>query len=244
MILAKCCHDLDILLWMMADQPITRLHSFGSLLYFGPAHKPPGAPPRCTDGCPVAEECAFYAPRLYLTENVGWPTSAISVDPSYEARLHALQTGPYGRCVYQCDNDVVDHQVVTMEHANGALTTLVMHGHSQKEGRTMRYDGTRATLRASAVHGQEPEITLYDHRHETVERIPIPRLDDEYGHGGGDAGVMRAFIAAIQNPGGPVLTGVRASLESHLLAFAAEESRASGAAVDMAAYRARVEGGG
>ncbi len=244
MILAKCCHDLDVLTWMMAGQPVTRLHSLGSLLHFRPEHRPVGAPPRCTDGCPAADECAFYAPRQYLTDDVSWPTSAISTDLSYEARLHALQTGPYGRCVYQTDNDVVDHQVVTMEHANGALTTLVMHGHSAREGRTMRYDGTRATLRATAVHGEQPQIAVYDHRHETVEEIPIPALDDEYGHGGGDAGVMRAFIAAVQNPSGGVLTSARTALESHLLAFAAEESRAAGgAAVDMAAYRASVESG-
>ncbi len=240
MILQKCCHDLDILVWMLADHPIKRLQSFGSLLHFRTENRPPGAPPRCTDGCPVADDCAFYAPRQYLTDDVGWPTSAISADPSHAARLYALQTGPYGRCVYQSDNDVVDHQVVTMEHDNGALTTLVMHGHSHEEGRTMRYDGTRATLRASAVDGEQPQIAVYDHRYRTVEHIPIPQLDDEYGHGGGDAGVMQAFKAAVQNPSGPTLTSARNSLEGHLLAFAAEESRAIGAIVDMDIYRKKM----
>jgi predicted dehydrogenase len=239
MILAKCCHDLDILQWIMDGQPVKRLHSFGSLLHFRPDNAPPGAPLRCTDGCPVADACAFYAPRLYLTEDVGWPTAAISTDLSYEGRLRALQTGPYGRCVYHCDNDVVDHQVVTMEHENGAITTLVMHGHSHEEGRTMRYDGTRATLRGRWGYGGEADLTIHDHRTGGVETVPLP--DGVGGHGGGDAGVMRAFVCAVRGVGSGALTSARASLESHLLAFAAERSRLTGATVDMAAYRAEVE---
>jgi hypothetical protein len=194
---------------------------------------------RCTDGCPVADVCAFYAPRLYLTADVDWPTSAISTDLSYEGRLRALQTGPYGRCVYHCDNDVVDHQVVTMEHETGAITTLVMHGHSHLEGRTMRYDGTRATLRGRWEYGGEADLTIHDHRSGGVETVLLP--DGVGGHGGGDAGVMRAFVRAVRGADSRALTSARASLESHLQAFAAERSRLTGATVDMAAYRAEVE---
>jgi predicted dehydrogenase len=239
MILAKCCHDLDILQWMMDGQPVKRLHSFGSLLHFRPDYAPLGAPVRCTDGCPVADECAFYAPRLYLTQDVDWPTSAISTDLSYEGRLRALQTGPYGRCVYRCDNDVVDHQVVTMEHDSGAITTLVMHGHSHQEGRTMRYDGTRATLRGRYGDAGEADLTIHHHRTGGVETVPLS--DVAGGHGGGDAGVMRAFVRAVRGVDSGALTSARASLDSHLLAFAAERSRLTGATVDMAAYRAEVE---
>jgi predicted dehydrogenase len=242
MILAKCCHDLDILQWMMDGQPVTRLHSFGSLLHFQADNTPRGVPVRCTDGCPVADECAFYAPRLYLTEDVDWPTSAISTDLSYEGRLRALQTGPYGRCVYHCDNDVVDHQVVTMEHETGAITTLVMHGHSHQEGRTMRYDGTRATLRGRYGDAGEVDLTIHNHRTGGVETVPLS--DGVGGHGGGDAGVMRAFVRAVRGADSGALTSARASLESHLLAFAAERSRVTGATVDMAAYRGEVESRG
>ncbi len=240
MILSKCCHDLDILAWMMAGNPVTRLHSFGSLMHFRPEHAPPGAPARCTDGCPAADDCAFYAPRLYLTDDVGWPAAALSVDPSSDARLRALQTGPYGRCVYQADNDVVDHQVVNMEHRDGAVTTLVMHGHSHEEGRSMRYDGTRATVRARFTYHGGPEITLYDHRSGAVEDIPVPAAD-ESGHGGGDSGLLRAFGHAVRHTDMDGLTSARASLESHLLGFAAERSRATGSVIDVVAYRAEIE---
>jgi predicted dehydrogenase len=242
MILAKCCHDLDILAWMMRRHPVSRVQSLGSLFHFRAENAPPGAPPRCTDGCPAADECPFYAPRRYLSMDItGWPVTAITADLSYEGRLQALQSGPYGRCVYQVDNDVVDHQVVNLEHANGAISTLVMHGHSHKEGRTMRYDGTRATLRATAVDGAPPEIAVYDHFTGAVEQIPL-RESGEGGHGGGDGGLMRAFAGAVRHPEAAVLTSARASLESHLLAFAAERARTTGATVDMAAYRTEVEG--
>jgi predicted dehydrogenase len=240
MILSKCCHDLDLLVWMMEGRPVTRLHSFGSLMHFRPEHAPPGATGRCTDGCPAADACAFYAPRLYLTDDVGWPTSAISTDTAYESRLQALRAGPYGRCVYRVDNDVVDHQVVSMEHVGGAVTTLVMHGHSHEEGRTMRYDGTRATLRASFLHSAPPEITIYDHLTGTNEEVPLS-AGRENGHGGGDGGLMHAFCQAVRNPKGDTLTSARISLESHLLAFAAERSRLMGTVVDMDAYRAEME---
>jgi len=195
MILAKCCHDLDLLYWNLGG--CQRLSSIGSLLHFRAENAPEGAPERCTDGCPIADECAWYAPRLYLDliplmhtarrtdsrlqrlgaylglgapravalarrlippleralDFTGWPISTISEDTGREARLHALRTGPYGRCVYRCDNDVVDHQVVSMELESGASLVLVMHGHSYWEARTMRYDGTLATLRARFAYG-------------------------------------------------------------------------------------------
>jgi len=118
-----------------------------------------------------------------------------------------------------------------------------MHGHAHREGRAMRYDGTRATLRASAVEGAAPEITIYDHLTDTVERVDIPALSSADGHQGGDTGVMDAFVQAVRaRRDAGMLTSGRTSLESHLLAFAAEESRATGASVDMAAYRARLHG--
>ena len=128
-----------------------------------------------------------------------------------------------------------------MEHDTGAITTLVMHGHSHVEGRTMRYDGTRATLRGRYGYAGEPELTIHHHRTGDVEAVPLP--DVAGGHGGGDAGVMRAFVRAVRGADSGALTSARASLESHLLAFAAERSRITGATVDMAAYRAEVEAG-
>ena len=293
MILAKCCHDFDILYWNLG--PCVRLSSFGSLIHYRAENAPPGAPERCTDGCPAADDCPWYAPRLYLEliplmhmarrssagwERVGaalaldhptlvstarrlipgldaafdyrgWPISTISEDTGPEARLRALQTGPYGRCVYRCDNDVVDHQTVNMEFESGASVVLVMHGHSHEEARTMRYDGTRATLRGKFAYGLDDIIEIHDHLTGHVERIVPQRVAG--GHGGGDEGVMAGFVRAVREftppsppeAGGSIpsraLTTARESLESHLMAFAAEQARVEGAIVDMDAYRAEAD---
>jgi len=236
MILAKCCHDLDILYWILGSR-VESLSSFGSLSHFVARAAPAGAPERCTDGCPAEDDCPFYAPRLYLDESLtGWPVNTISLDLSQEGRLKALREGPYGRCVYRCDNDVVDHQVINMVLEDEATIAFTMHGHSHDNVRTMRYDGTRATLRASeATH----EITLYDHLTGTEETIAPGRVVG--GHGGGDTGVMNAFVQAMRTPGFAALTTARASLESHLMAFAAERARIEGRVVAMRAYREEIE---
>jgi hypothetical protein len=170
--------------------------------------------------------------------NEGWPVTAITTDLSLEGRRHALETGPYGKCVYRCDNDVVDNQVVNMRYGDGATVVLVMHGHSHEEGRTMRYDGTRATLRGKFGHGVG-DIEIHDHVTNETERRQI--LPGESGHGGGDAGTVRSFVQAVRGETLP-LTSARESLESHLLAFAAEQSRLEGEVVDMDVFRREAEG--
>ena len=170
MILAKCCHDLDYLLWLLGETCVS-LSSVGSTQVYRRDRPPVGTtvpiltgvepPERCTDGCPITEECPYYAPRIYLRDDTeSFMIRAISAGLSYEARLHALKTGPYGRCVYRCDNDVVDHQVVTMNFPSGATATLTMQGFSHVEGRTTRIDGTRATLLANEARR---EIIVQDH---------------------------------------------------------------------------------
>ncbi|MEJ2737015.1 MAG: Gfo/Idh/MocA family oxidoreductase [Anaerolineae bacterium] len=237
MILAKCCHDMDILFWNLG--PVRRLNSFGSLMHYRPENAPAGAPERCTDGCPVEEKCPWSAPRQYLHSYTGWPVSVISTDTSLAARKDALETGPYGRCIYRCDNDVVDHQTVNMEFESGATGVLFMHGHSHEEGRTMRYDGTRATLRGKFGYGMGGSIEIHDHLTGRIEHLD-PGVGDS-GHGGGDAGVMSAFVRALRDKGA-VPTGARESLESHLMAFAAEEARVEGSIVHMDAFRRQADG--
>ena len=233
MIVAKCCHDFDVLAWNL-DSQVRSLTSVGSLLHFTPESAPEGATERCVDGCPV-EACAFDARRIYLDPSrMSWPVHVITDDLSQEGRQRALREGPYGRCVYTAGSDVVDHQVVTMELESGASVVLVMHGHSHDEARTMRYDGTRATLRATFGRVQEIEVT--DHSSGSTERIPI--AESVGGHGGGDAGIIGAFVGAVRSGDRP-LTSAADSLESHYLAFAAEQARLTGKRIDLAEYRSR-----
>jgi len=138
--------------------------------------------------------------------------------------------------VYHCDSDVVDHQVVNLEFERGTLGTLIMHGHSHEEGRTLRLDGTRATLRGRFLEDRQ-EIQIHDHLTGKAETIHFTgvRLRDN-SHGGGDQGLMSAFVQAVRSQA-PARTTAQESLTSHLLAFAAEYARTSGTIVDVEAFR-------
>ena len=196
---------------------------------------------------------SLRAPRLYdalagvipamrpLRDYTGWPRSVISENPADADAIHeALRTGPYGRCVYKSDNDVIDHQVVAMEFEDGLSATFSLHGHSHEEGRTIRLDGSAATLLGKWSHS-EVFIEVRDHRTFAAERINLPNAIEVGGHGGGDDGLMRAFVAALRGESEAPLTSARASLESHLMAFAAEESRVTGQVIDMEEFRQEVE---
>lgn len=232
MIVQKCSHDLDILNWNLGS-PVARLSSVGSLLHFRPENAPPGATPRCTDGCP-AVDCPFDARKYLSSAWTGWPVHVLTDDLSRDGRLEALAKGPWGRCVYTAGSDVVDHQIVAMQLESGASVVLTMHGHSAEEARTMRYDGSKATLRARFGSGSVIEIT--DHASGITEQIPIE--DATGGHGGGDQGLLQSFISS-RNQGATSLTSAAESLESHVLAFAAEEARLTSKTIDMTEFRRR-----
>lgn len=238
MILAKCCHDLDILLWLL-QQKVTYLNSFGSLTHFRPENAPGGATLRCTDGCPAAETCKYEATRIYGHDGDQVALNHVSYIPTKEARLEALKTGWYGRCVYHSDNDVVDHQTVNMELEDGTTVTLLMNGQGHEEGRTMRWDGTKATLYGK-FSSLGNEIRIHHHLTGEIETFEVPRRDNS-GHGGGDFGIVRSFVNAMQGNPDDSVTTARESLESHLLAFAAEESRLNHTVINMAEFRERVE---
>ena len=238
MILTKCCHDFDILSWILGMR-VKRLSSFGSLRHYRPERAPhPDVPERCTDGCPVEDECPFYASRIYLGERMELLAGAVSLDTSRAGVMRGLETGPHGMCVYRAGNDVVDHQVVSMETDDGLTVTLTMHGHSHVEGRSMRYDGSRATL-IGDFSDPEPDIVVHDHLNESSERI-VPYASA--GHGGGDERLMVAFVRAVRDGDRTGLSNVQEAVQSHLLAFAAEESRLNGGVlIDMDEYARRFE---
>ncbi|HEY4391183.1 MAG TPA: Gfo/Idh/MocA family oxidoreductase [Paenibacillus sp.] len=229
MILAKSCHDLDILLWL-ANADCTQVASFGSLGHFKASEAPEGAPLRCLDGCPVADQCLYYAPNLYLTDNTDWPTSAISNDMSYEARYKALQEGPYGRCVYHCDNDVVDHQVVNLEFANNVTAAFTMSAFTRDISRTIKLMGTTGEIRG-AMEKNEIEVIHFNGK---VERISFEDMGGHVGHGGGDMKLVKDFLNLVRAEGkSQGLTSANHSVQSHLMAFAAEESRVEGRSIRM-----------
>ncbi|MDU5144528.1 MAG: Gfo/Idh/MocA family oxidoreductase [Paenibacillus dendritiformis] len=236
MILAKSCHDMDILLWL-AGESCTNVASFGRLSHFKAENAPAGAPKRCLDGCPAAEDCLYYAPKTYLTDEDNWMKLAISDDQSYEGRLKAIQEGPYGRCVYHCDNNVVDHQVVSMDFRNEVTAVFTMSAFTKECSRTIKLMGTEGEIRG-AMEKNEIELIRFD-RNEP-EPIFLGAPGGHAGHGGGDEGLIRDFIRLVANGGAlQGLTSAENSVQSHMMAFAAEEARVTGKVVHLPEYLER-----
>lgn len=143
-ILTKSCHDMDLLYWLIGNK-CDRLASFGTLSHFNHNSMPKGATPRCTDGCSIEKDCPYSAVKIYLGDNTGWPTNAVTTDLSYEGRLKALKEGPYGRCVYACDNNVADHQVLIMEFEDIEVS-FTLQAFTEDIKRSIRIFGTRGEI--------------------------------------------------------------------------------------------------
>lgn len=237
-LLAKACHDLDLLAWF-ADAEVQAVSSFGSLLHFDAEGAPAEVPPRCTDGCPVQASCPDDAVRFYLGPEDAiaelWPFSDLGSERSRTSRRRALEEGPYGRCVHCGDNDVLDHQVVALRFEGGATASFALHGFATHERRTLRITGTKGELRGVLQEG----VLELETNGAPPRRFEIP--GSAIDHYGGDAGLLADFTHVMSEPGRAPRTSGRSALASHLIGFAAEEARRSGRVVDFATYRADIE---
>jgi predicted dehydrogenase len=229
MLLAKSCHDIDYLSYLVG-LPCLRVASFGALTYFRPENAPAGSSARCVD-CALEPGCAYSAIRHYVRGNrERWPADVVSYDHSEAAHLRAVETGPYGRCVWKCGNDVVDHQVVLLEYAGDVTATFTMTAFTARGGRLLR------------VHGTDAEATFQDEGRIVLRTFATGREEEigfeaeEGGHGGGDARVMRSWLrAVVESDPAHVLTDVQESLRTHTVVFAAEKSRRERRMVEIAA---------
>lgn len=227
MLLQKCCHDVDWLRYIMGKH-CTGVQSFGSLHYFKAANKPAGAADRCLDcAAHVEETCPFSAKHIYIDgakTGLGWLLGAVTTDHTEEGITAALREGPYGRCVFACDNDVVDHQVVNMLFADGTTAAMTMTAFSNAGGRQTRIFGTKGEINGDSRH-----IHIGDHLTGKWTVVDT-EIDNDggigTGHGGGDFGIVEAFVSALEhNDPSRISSGIDETLESHLIVFAAERSR-------------------
>ena len=226
MILAKSCHDLDILLFILGKR-CKRLSSFGQLSHFKPANKPAKASDRCIDCELASSDCHYSATKYYLEKlkqkNFGWPLEVITSDFTEEGIMKALREGPYGRCVYNGDNNVVDHQVVSMEFEDGISATFTMTAFALKTQRRTEIFGSAGELRGD---GESIEVTNFLSGEKTKIAFTDPETGAVHGHLGGDEGIMADFIDALRSKDRNLsISSPAISLESHLMAFAAERSR-------------------
>ena len=241
MILAKSCHDMDLMVWL-TGRKCNWVSSFGSLGHFKPECAPAGAAKRCLDGCKAKANCPYDAEKIYLTNpatgllagKTGWPCNILAVEPTEESIRKAIAEGPYGRCVYYCDNDVVDHQVVNLEMEGGLTVSFTMSAFMADTGRYTKFMGTHGHMVADM---DANTVTVTPFCGETVV-YDIGKASQSSGHGGGDARLVESFLAYINGENPPNITTLEDSLESHYICMAAEASRlAGGQAVNVADFR-------
>ncbi|MFW9961520.1 MAG: Gfo/Idh/MocA family protein [Candidatus Thorarchaeota archaeon] len=233
MLLTKSCHDLDWIRYIIGKKCLS-VSSYGSLTHFKKENKPKIAGNNCLE-CDFEPDCPYSAKRIYLgfikRGNTGWPVSVVTSEVSVPGIIKALREGPYGRCVYDCDNDVVDHQVVNMEFEGGETATFTMTGFTKARQRETRIFGTRGE-----IYGNGTKIQFYEFLTGRSEIVDISSEEPSSlaDHGGGDYGLIHSFISAvIENDPSKILSGPEETLETHLMTFAAERSRKERKIIDL-----------
>lgn len=241
MILSKCSHDMDIMHWLVGGR-CRHVASFGSLGHFRRENAPQGAPERCVYGCPSAQSCPYNA--LRYAGDMRDPWLGMVYDRAREASAKEitqwLEKSPWGRCVYHCGNDVVDRQVLAMEFDGGITGTFTMTAF--ENGRHLEICGTRGVLKGGETYRKHFGAHLIVFPHESAP-IPYELTTPEGGgyelHGGGDEGLIDALYDEMIRPEGEEPeAGLESAAHSHMIAFAAEEARLSGARINIGDFEA------
>ena len=229
-ILAKSCHDLDILRWII-DKPCKYIDAAGSLSFFKKENAPKGAPMYCTDGCPHQKECPYDAVEIYthLKQHTGVFDLHGNKDPDFIlSRLKDPHYNSYARCVFHCDNDQPDHYVAIMGFEDGITASFSMDAFAPKGGRRTRIMGTMGY-----IEGDSKSFVVTDFLTRTPKlwNHEVAEIGEyaHSGHGGGDYRLVRDWLEAVdRHDPNHLSSSIDVAFESHLMGFAAERSRRSG----------------
>jgi len=240
MLLSKCCHDLDLITWLKTGAPPRQVHSLGGLTYFCPEKAPKSAGTRCLVDCPIESECLYSAKKIYLDHPDRWHFYVWSFiehleNPTLEQKAQSLRTdNPHGRCVWKCDNDVVDHQSVVIRFDDGSTATHNMVGGVSRPGRKIHVIGTKGEIEGLMEDGSFMVWTP-DQRpgKETAgERVDLNVSADM--HGGGDLRLVEDFIHAIRGePSSISSTNLEDSIYGHLAVFGADQAMKENKVVEL-----------
>jgi predicted dehydrogenase len=244
MLLAKCCHDLDLVAWMKSGVRPVRVSSFGGIYQFRPDKAPEGAGTRCLVDCSIEPDCVYSAKKHYIDNNwwhyYAWECLEHLDNPTVDDKIESLRTeNPFGRCVWHCDNDVVDHQSVAVEFEDGSTATHNLVGASSKASRSIHILGTRGELYGCL---EDSRFTIYrpdlhpekEYREEVVD-VSIPdSATGEDGHGGGDLRLVEDFVNVLQGkPPSISTTTIDDSINGHLIVYCADQAMQEGRVVDI-----------
>ncbi|MCD4669848.1 MAG: Gfo/Idh/MocA family oxidoreductase [Actinomycetia bacterium] len=240
MLMSKSCHDIDLIAWLKTGTPPTQVSSFGGLMYFKPEKAPKGAGTRCLVDCEIEESCPYSARKIHLDHPVRWHTYVWETvdpkdNPTREQMIESLSTdNPHGRCIWKCDNNVVDHQSVVIQFSDGSTATHNMVGGVSKPGRYLHIVGTAGEIRGCLEDGT---FTIYkpDTRpgHETSEEKVELNVSAEM-HGGGDLRLVEDFVNVINGAEHSISTTcIEDSVYGHLAGFAADEAMKNNSIVQI-----------
>ncbi|WP_102193875.1 Gfo/Idh/MocA family protein [Microbacterium aurantiacum] len=236
MLLTKSSHDIDWLSYIVG-LPVERVSSFGSLLHFRPESKPANATARCLD-CPLQNTCAYSATKIYRgflgdATFERWPLAVLTTDVTASGVDRALRDGPYGRCVFDGQNDVVDHQVVNIEYQGGVTASFTVTAFTELDFRKTRLFGT-----AGSIEGDGRTLIVHefstDHKYEVFPES-YGNASAADGHGGADDALVRAFLHAVRTGDRSVLlSGPEESLTTHRVVWLAEQARRDNVVMSVA----------
>lgn len=246
MLLAKCCHDLDLIMWLMSGIAPKRVCSFGSDFQFDPAKKPEGAGKRCMVDCKIEADCPYSAKKHYIDHPDRWGFYVWDClehleSPTIEDKIQSLKTDNiHGRCMWDCEHTVVDHQSVLIDFADGATATLNMIGGASKPERNIHILGTRGEIKG-VFDDSVFVVRKLDNASElgwTEETVDLKIGGDKSGmngsHGGGDLRLVEDFVRVLQGQTPSIsCTSINDSINGHLAVFRAERSRKTGKVVSM-----------
>lgn len=228
MLIAKCCHDIDFLLWV-AGSKCRRVSSFGSLRWFREERAPEGSAERCID-CKVEAGCPYSAVNLYK-ERKEWIRNfdvpeGKTIDDVIDEEL---RTGRFGRCVHRCDNDVVDNQILNMELENGTLISFVVNAFTRNDFR-----GTHIKLTHGEIDGNETTLRVRRFRDNAERVFDFSDLCSQPFHAGADLNIVEEFVNSITRSADGILSStIDSSIESHVVCYEAETSRLTGQTIEI-----------
>lgn len=226
MILQKCCHDFDILNWIIDKKPLN-VSSFGSLSLFKKENVPKDSSNYCYD-CKIQNNCPYNAVKYYVDsikndKDLGWPYDVVVLNPTKDKVLAAIKNGPYGRCVYECDNNVVDHQIVNIQYEDNITATHTMCAFSKDCYRDIKIFATRGDLIANTLNNTIIYHTFVDNKEFVIDVSKL--TNDLSGHMGGDKLMINELLKLINKETSQLDSSIEKSVLSHVIAFAAEKSR-------------------
>lgn len=240
MLMAKSCHDLDLICWMKSGIRPTRVSSFGGNFQFRPENAPEGAGTRCLVDCPIEAECLYSARKHYLDHPDRWAFYVWDFlenldQPTENDRIELLKTSPYGLCAWRTDMDVVDHQSVVIEFADGSTATLNMIGGSAKPSRSIHLVGTKGEIEGKfednrfVIRHIDPSPGMEYTEGEITPEFSGDTTGAQDGHGGGDMRMVADFLSILSGkPASISSTGLQDSVSGHLVGFYADQSMETG----------------